>query len=52
LERWNWWNISDGGTFYNTFSGAPPVGTGQSVVIRVSLTGTNWVAYNNHYMNI
>ena len=40
------------GTFYNTFSGAPPVGTGQSVVIRGSLTGTNWVSYNNHYMNI
>jgi hypothetical protein len=46
------WNISDGGSFYNTFSGAPPVGTGASVVLRGSLTGTNWVAYNNHYMNL
>jgi hypothetical protein len=46
------WNISDGGSFYNTFSGAPPVGGGASVVIRGSLTGTDWVAYNNHYMNL
>jgi hypothetical protein len=46
------WNVSDGTTFYNTFSGAPPVGTGQSVVLRGSLTGTNWIAYNNHYMNL
>jgi len=46
------WNISDGGSFYNPFSGAPPVGTGASVVLRGSLTGTNWVAYNNHYMNL
>jgi hypothetical protein len=46
------WNISDGGSFYNTFSGAPPVGTGASVVIRGDLSGYNWVAYNNHYMNL
>jgi len=46
------WNISDGGSFYNPFSGAPPVGTGASVVLRGSLTGYNWVAYNNHYMNL
>ena len=46
------WNISDGGSFYNPFSGAPPVGTGASVVLRGSLTGTNWVAYNNYYMNL
>ena len=46
------WNISDGGSFYNPFSGAPPVGTGASIVLRGSLTGTNWVAYNNHYMNL
>ena len=46
------WNVSDGGSFYNTFSAAPPVGTGGSVVLRGSLTGTNWVAYNNHYMNL
>jgi len=36
------WNVSDGTTFYNTFSATPPVGTGQSVVLRGSLTGTNW----------
>jgi hypothetical protein len=46
------WNISDGGSFYNTFSGAPPVGTGGSVVLRGDLSGYNWVAYNNHYMNL
>jgi hypothetical protein len=46
------WNISDGGSFYNPFSGAPPVGTGASVVLRGSLTGYSWVAYNNHYMNL
>lgn len=46
------WNISDGSSFYNPFSGAPPVGTGASVVLRGSLTGTNWVAYNNYYMNL
>jgi len=46
------WNISDGGSFYNPFSGAPPVGTGASVVLRGSLTGTGWVAYNNYYMNL
>ena len=46
------WNVSDGASFYNTFSAAPPVGTGASVVLRGSLTGTNWVAYNNHYMNL
>jgi len=46
------WNISDGGSFYNPFSGAPPVGTGASVVLRGSLTGYSWVAYNNYYMNL
>ena len=46
------WNISDGGSFYNPFTAAPPVGTGASVVLRGSLTGTNWVAYNNYYMNL
>ena len=46
------WNISDGERFYNTFSGAPPVGTGESVVLRGDLLGYNWVAYNNYYMNL
>ena len=46
------WNISDGVSFYNPFSGAPPVGTGQSVVLRGDLNGNNWQAFNNHYMNL
>jgi hypothetical protein len=46
------WNISDGTSFYNPFSGAPPVGSGASVVLRGNLLGNNWVAYNNYYMNL
>lgn len=46
------WVLSDGGSFYYPFSGAPPVGTGASVVLRGDLNGYNWVAYNNYYMNI
>ena len=46
------WNISNGTSFYNPFSGAPPVGTGASVVLRGDLSGNNWVAYNNYYMNL
>ena len=45
------WNISDGGSFYNVFSGAPPVGTGASVVLRGDLNGYNWQAFNNHYID-
>jgi hypothetical protein len=46
------WNISDGASFYNPFSGAPPVGTGASVVLRGDLNGYNWQAFNNHYVNL
>ena len=46
------WNISDGSKFYNIFLGAPPVGTGESVVLRGDLLGNNWHAYNNYYMNL
>jgi hypothetical protein len=46
------WNLSDGGSFYNVFSGAPPIGTGASLVIRGDLNGYNWQAFNNHYMNL
>ena len=46
------WNISNGTSFYNPFSGAPPVGTGASVVLRGDLSGNNWVAYNNYYVNL
>jgi hypothetical protein len=46
------WNISDGGSFYNPFSAAPPVGTGQSVVLRGDLNGYNWQAFNNRYVNL
>ena len=58
MAQWNSgdtgiWNISDGGTFKNTFPGnTRPIGAGGSIVLRGSLTGTNWVAYNNHYMNL
>lgn len=46
------WDLSDGTNFYNPFSGAPPVQTGGSVVLRGDLNGYNWVAYSYHYMNI
>jgi len=46
------WNISDGGSFYNPFSGAPPVGTGGSVVLRGDLNGYNWQAFNANYINL
>ena len=46
------WNISDGGTFYNPFTSSPPVGTGQSVVLRGDLNGYNWQAFNNRYVNL
>jgi hypothetical protein len=46
------WNLSDGGSFYNVFSGSPPIGTNQSLVIRGDLNGYNWQVFNNHYMNL
>jgi hypothetical protein len=50
------WNISDGASFIPSpngpFSSAPPVTTGQSVVLRGDLNGYNWVAFNNHYVNL
>jgi hypothetical protein len=46
------WNISDGGSFYNVFSGAPPVGANGSVVLRGDLNGYNWQAFNGHYINL
>jgi hypothetical protein len=46
------WNISDGGSFYNPFSGAPPVGGGASCVLRGDLNGYNWQAFNNNYVNL
>ena len=49
------WNISDGVKFYNTFPLnilGPPVGANNSLVLRGSLEGTDWVVYTNYYMNI
>lgn len=46
------WNLTNGGGYYNVFSGAPPVGSGASVVLRSDLNGNGWQAFNNHYVNL
>ena len=50
------WNISNGANFIPSpngpFTSAPPVTTGESVVLRGDLNGNNWVAFNNHYVNL
>jgi hypothetical protein len=46
------WNLTNGSSYYNVFSGAPPVGTGASVVLRSDLNGNGWQAFNNHYVNL
>lgn len=46
------WNLTDGSTFYNVFSAAPPISTGQSLVMRSDLNGNNWTVFNQHYINL
>jgi hypothetical protein len=50
------WNISNGTSFIPSpngpFTSAPPVTTGQSVVLRGDLNGNNWEAFNNRYVNL
>lgn len=46
------WTISDGTTFYNIFPSSPPIGTGESLVIRGDLDGNNWTVFNNHYLDV
>lgn len=44
------WNLTDGVVYYNVFSAAPPIGTGQSLVMRSDLTGYNWTVFNQNYI--
>ena len=49
------WQLSDGVTFYNTFTAGQnvlQVSTNQSLVLRGDLNGYNWVNFPNHYMNL
>ena len=46
------WNLTNGSTFFNVFSGAPPIGTGASLVMRSDLNGSNWTVFNNRYINL
>ena len=46
------WNLTDGVSYYNVFSGAPPIGSGGSCVIRSDLNGYNWQAFNGYYINL
>jgi hypothetical protein len=46
------WNLTNGSTFLNIFSTAPPITTGKSLVLRSDLNGNNWTLYNQYYVNL
>jgi hypothetical protein len=49
------WQVSDGGTFYNTFTAGQntlPVSAFQSFVLRGDLNGYNWVHFPNRFVNV
>ena len=46
------WNLTDGSSYYNVFSAAPPIGTGQSLVMRSDLNGNSWTVFNQNYINL
>ena len=42
------WNITNGTTFQNTFTGFTNVTAGSSFVLRSDLQGNNWTLFNNN----